>query len=63
VGIATGDYNLCDVRIENQALRDECFKEIGITTGDLNLCLVKITSPELKAECNEEIKKTRASGT
>jgi hypothetical protein len=55
VGIATNDYNLCDVRIENISLRDECFNKIGIKSNNYNLCAVKIKSQALRDECFKDI--------
>ena len=55
VAVATGDYNLCDVRVKSLKIKDECFKEVGIRTDDYNLCAVKIADETLKKECYDAI--------
>ncbi len=54
VGIVTGDYNLCHVKIVSRDLRDECFNEIALNKKEYAVC-DRIGSVEMKEECFKEV--------
>jgi hypothetical protein len=55
LALAAGKYTICDSRIKNPDIKEECFKEVGIATNDYNLCDVRIKNPSLRDTCFKEI--------
>jgi hypothetical protein len=55
LAIASGKYTICDSRVKNLQVREECFKQVGVKTNDYNLCAVRIENLSLRDECFKEI--------
>ncbi len=55
LALAAKSYPVCEHRIKDKSIMEECYKEVGIATNDYNLCDVRIEDQALRDECFNKI--------